>query len=162
VNETLTFTRHQVERSKVHLSLNLQENLPPISGHSSQLQQVFTNLILNAVQAMPQGGSLTISTVLRQDEDKIHVSFADTGQGIARENLDKIFEPFFSTKKVGEGTGLGLSVSYGLIRNHGGEIKVTSEAGRGTVFTVVLPVGPDQIAAPSGGEAHLASGGHPA
>jgi signal transduction histidine kinase/HAMP domain-containing protein len=162
VNETLTFTRHQVERSKVHLSLNLQENLPPISGHPSQLQQVFTNLILNAVQAMPQGGSLTISTVLRQDEDKIHVSFADTGQGIARENLDKIFEPFFSTKKVGEGTGLGLSVSYGLIRNHGGEIKVTSEAGRGTVFTVVLPVGRDQIAAPSGGEAHLASGGHPA
>ncbi len=159
VNETLTFTRHQVERSKVKLILNLQENLPLIPGHASQLQQVFTNLILNAVQAMPLGGTLIISTVVHREPGEIHVSFADTGGGISEENLDKIFEPFFSTKKVGEGTGLGLSVSYGLIRNHGGEIKVTSRTGEGTVFTVVLPVGPQEIKAPSGREAHLASGG---
>jgi two-component system NtrC family sensor kinase len=157
VNETLTFTRHQVEKSKVKLLLSLQENLPPIPGHASQLQQVFTNLILNAVQAMPQGGTLTVSTAVHQQQDEIHISFADTGEGIPEENLDKIFEPFFSTKKVGEGTGLGLSVSYGLIRNHGGEIKVTSRTGEGTVFTVVLPAGQLEITAPSGREAHLAS-----
>lgn len=157
VNETLTFTRHQVEKSKVKLVLSLQENLPPIPGHASQLQQVFTNLILNAVQAMPQGGTLTVSTAVHQQQDEIHISFADTGEGIAEENLDKIFEPFFSTKKVGEGTGLGLSVSYGLIRNHGGEIKVTSRTGEGTVFTVVLPAGQLEITAPSGRETHLAS-----
>ena len=102
---------------------------------------------------------MTVSTAVRQPQGEIHVSFADTGEGIPEENLDKIFEPFFSTKKVGEGTGLGLSVSYGLIRNHGGEIKVTSRTGEGTVFTVVLPVGLQEITAPSGGEAHLASGG---
>jgi signal transduction histidine kinase len=159
VRETLTFTRHQVERSKVKLVQNLKEDLPLISGHTSQLQQVFTNLILNAVQSMPQGGSLTITTAVAPDEDRVLVSFADTGEGIPRENLDKIFEPFFSTKKVGEGTGLGLSVSYGLIRNHGGEIRVASQLDRGTVFTVALPLGQKPTPAASRGEAELASSG---
>jgi len=159
VNETLTFTRHQVERSKVKLVQNLEEDLPLITGHVSQLQQVFTNLILNAVQAMPQGGTLTISTAVYRDKDEIHVSFADTGEGIPKENLDKIFEPFFSTKRVGEGTGLGLSVSYGLIRNHGGEIKVTSEKGQGSVFTVILPVSQEKATAESGRQGHQVSSG---
>ncbi len=157
MKETLTFTRHQVEKSKVTLVENFDQHLPLVRGHASQLQQVFTNLILNAVQAMPQGGTLTTGTAMNQDEKQIEVSFTDTGVGITGENLDKIFEPFFSTKNVGEGTGLGLSVSYGLIRNHGGEIKVTSEQGRGTTFTVILPTMEEQIAAEPGDRAHLVS-----
>lgn len=158
IRETLTFTRHQVEKSKVRLVENLDEHLPSVRGHASQLQQVFTNLVLNAVQAMPQGGTLTTSTILNQDEKTIEISFTDTGLGISKENRDKVFEPFFSTKKVGEGTGLGLSVSYGLIRNHGGEIKVASEPGRGTTFTVVLPASEEQATTESSEQVHLISG----
>jgi len=140
IEETLVFIRHQVEKNKVKLVERLEEPLPLIKGHPSQLQQVFTNLILNAVQAMPGGGTLTITTRVREDTKTVEVSFADTGVGIPEENLDKIFEPFFTTKKVGEGTGLGLSVSYGLIKNHKGEIKVKSRKGEGTTFTVILPI----------------------
>jgi two-component system NtrC family sensor kinase len=124
----------------VNLTQELADSLPQINGHSGQLQQVFTNLVLNAVQAMPGGGSLTVASGMGGDRKTVRISFTDTGVGISEENLDKIFEPFFTSKKVGEGTGLGLSVSYGLIKNHGGEIKVKSGVGRGTTFTVILPV----------------------
>jgi two-component system NtrC family sensor kinase len=140
LKETFIFIKHQVEKNRVRLVENLVEFLPLINGQPSQLQQVFTNLILNAVQAMPEGGTLTIHSRTKEDHQAIEISFTDTGAGIPEENLSKIFEPFFTTKKVGEGTGLGLSVSYGLIKNHGGEIKVQSQKGQGTTFTVILPV----------------------
>jgi signal transduction histidine kinase len=89
---------------------------------------------------MPEGGTLTVESNLSDDHKDLEISFTDTGLGIPEENRDKIFEPFFTTKKVGEGTGLGLSVSYGLIKNHGGEIKVHSKKNQGTIFTVILPV----------------------
>jgi two-component system NtrC family sensor kinase len=127
----------------------LSESLPLINGHPSQLQQVFTNLILNAIQAMPKGGALTISSRMREDLKAVEISFTDTGVGIPEENLSKIFEPFFTSKKVGEGTGLGLSVSYGLIKNHGGEIKVKSEKNQGTTFTVTLPIASKETASDS-------------
>ncbi len=158
IKETLSFTKHQVEKKKVRLLQNLQERLPLIEGNASQLQQVFTNLILNAVHAMPQGGTLTISTMMNKDEKRIEISFTDTGVGIGQENMDKIFEPFFSTKKVGEGTGLGLSVSYGLIKNHRGEIQVTSEQDRGTTFTVFLPAPEEKLTAISSDHLHSVSG----
>ena len=93
-----------------------------------------------------------------EDPQSVEISFADTGVGISAEYLDKIFEPFFTTKMVGEGTGLGLSVSYGLIKNHGGEIKVRSEVNQGTVFTVILPILKGEISSGLKGEKELASG----
>ena len=156
LSETFVFLRHQVEKNKVRLVEELAESLPQINGHPSQLQQVFTNLILNAVQAMPAGGTLTIRSKMQEDHQAVEVSFTDTGVGITKENLDKIFEPFVTTKKVGEGTGLGLSVSYGLIKNHGGEIKVKSIKDQGTTFTVSLPIQRGKSPSPSDDEKSMA------
>jgi signal transduction histidine kinase len=103
----------------------------------NQLQQVFLNLSLNACEAMPGGGTLTISTM--EDDGRVLVRLTDTGCGIKKDNLQRILEPFFSTKPVGQGTGLGLSVSYGIVRQHGGTLEVESEEGKGSTFTVVLP-----------------------
>jgi len=156
LKETFMFTRHQVAKSKVRLVEKLAESLPLINGYSGQLQQVFTNLILNAVQAMPEGGTLTINSKTGEDLKAVEISFTDTGEGIPEENLSKIFEPFFTSKKVGEGTGLGLSVSYGLIKNHGGEIEVRSKKGQGTTFTVILPIVKKEIASDSKDEREIA------
>ena len=113
--------------------------MPRINGNHQGLQQVFLNLITNAVHAMQDGGDLTIRADLAEG-DKIKVEFEDTGTGISEENLSNIFDPFFTTKDVGRGTGLGLSVSYGIIKKHGGQISVKSRLGRGTTFTIFLPV----------------------
>jgi two-component system NtrC family sensor kinase len=159
LEETLKFTKHQMQKNKVHLVEELAESLPRINGHPGQLQQVFTNLILNAVQAMPEGGTLTVTSRIGEDEKTLQTSFTDTGVGISEKNLDKIFEPFFTSKKVGEGTGLGLSVSYGLMKNHGGEIKASSRTGQGTTFTVILPVAGGAVAAESKDEKELTISG---
>ena len=144
LKETLTFIEHQLHMADIELRLSLADDLPKLRGNPSQLQQVFTNLILNAMHAMDGGGVLSItsrlSPALGEFSGAVELIFSDTGCGIPPENLKKIFEPFFTTKEVGRGTGLGLSVSYGIIREHGGEINVASEPGRGTTFTIVLPV----------------------
>ena len=106
--------------------------LPEIKADPEQLTQVFTNLILNAIQAMPGGGELTLSSGTLPG--KIFIEIADTGQGIPADKLKDIFEPFFSTKE--EGTGLGLAITYKIIKDHGGEIEVTSQAGQGTTFRI--------------------------
>ncbi|UCB52082.1 MAG: hypothetical protein JSV10_08850 [Candidatus Zixiibacteriota bacterium] len=155
----MKFTRHQMQKNKVNLTEELAESLPQIDGHSGQLQQVFTNLILNAVQAMPDGGTLKVASRIGEDAKTVQISFTDTGVGISEKDLDKIFEPFFTSKKVGEGTGLGLSVSYGLIKNHGGEIKVGSRVGQGTTFTVILPVAGGGVAIQSRDEKELTTSG---
>jgi len=157
LKETLMFTGHQMEKSKVRLVEKLAESLPLINGHSGQLQQVFTNLILNAVQAMPDGGTLTVDSRIREDLKSVEISFTDTGEGITKGDWDKIFEPFFTTKKVGEGTGLGLSVSYGLIKNHGGEIKVKSKKNQETTFTVILPAPGEKVKSESKDESKMAT-----
>jgi len=128
---------------KVDLKTDIEEDLPKVRGDGQQLEQVFLNIINNAVAAMDAGGILTISA--HRSNDMVTMDFKDTGYGISPENMDRIFEPFFTTKKVGEGTGLGLSVSYGIVKKFGGEIQVksqTSEEGKepGTTFTVLLPV----------------------
>jgi signal transduction histidine kinase len=107
----------------------------PITGNPTQLKQVILNLLLNAMEAMPHGGTLTIE--LRSDQDGIILAITDTGIGMDRETLERIFEPFYSTK--GEGTGLGLSVSYGIIQGHHGELRVASEPGQGSQFTIWQP-----------------------
>ena len=116
---------------------DLDERLPKVEGDENQLQQLLLNLSLNACEAMPQGGTLLVNTSVRNGNVAVKVS--DTGCGIKNEHLDRIFEPFFSTKPVGKGTGLGLSVSYGIAQQHGGTLEVESEEGKGSTFTVVLP-----------------------
>lgn len=112
--------------------------LPEIYCLPSQLNQVFLNLLLNAAQAILEHGTITLRT--RCQEDHVFISVSDTGVGIAPENLDRIFDPFFTTKPVGKGVGLGLSVTYGIVEKHGGRIEVESEPGKGSTFTIRLPV----------------------
>jgi two-component system NtrC family sensor kinase len=109
-------------------------------GDENQLQQVFLNILLNAYQAMPDGGRLIITSQVSSGE--VQAVFEDTGMGIAEEDQKRIFDPFFTTKDVGEGTGLGLSISYGIVEQHGGTIEVESQVGEGSRFTVRLPVAP--------------------
>lgn len=137
LQRTLVFVSKQLKQGKIEIDVDLDENVPPVRGNPMQLQQVFTNFILNAAQAMPDGGLLSIRT--RLAGDTVVASVSDTGHGIPPEVRNRIFDPFFTTKPVGEGTGLGLSVSYGIIRRHGGEIRVESEPGHGATFSVVLP-----------------------
>jgi len=117
-------------------------DLPPFYGQPTQIHQVFINILTNAAQAIKQSGSIWVTTALQQANNKnwITVSIKDDGQGISADHIDKIFDPFFSTKEVGKGTGLGLSISYGIIQNHKGDIKVQSTVGKGTEFTVWLPL----------------------
>ena len=134
---------------KIELRTDIAEDLPRVRGDGPQLEQVFLNIINNAVAAMENGGMLTVA--VSHSGGTVRVAFKDTGQGIPPEIRDKIFEPFFTTKKVGEGTGLGLSVSYGIVKKFGGDIRVesqTEEPGTepGTTFTVLLPVADDTTA----------------
>jgi two-component system NtrC family sensor kinase len=111
-----------------------------VMADRNQLQQVFINLFLNAVEAMPNGGRLVIHTAPGGDKISVIIKITDTGTGIPPENIDKIFDPFFTTKEIGKGTGLGLAVTYGIIQKHGGQIVFESEPGRGTSFIIKLPV----------------------
>ncbi|HML79279.1 sensor histidine kinase [Geobacter sulfurreducens] len=129
---------HQVPLTRIEIRKEYAVDLPPLAGDPDQLRQVFTNLVLNAIQAMPDGGSLTVATARDEEGGTCTVSVSDTGRGIAPENLKRIFSPFFTTKS--EGTGLGLSVSYGIVKDHGGNILVESTEGEGTTFRVVLPL----------------------
>jgi signal transduction histidine kinase len=117
-------------------------DLPPILADSNQIKQVLVNLIQNALQAMPYGGSLVLSTASQtvNEEKWITISVSDTGEGIPPENLERVFDPFFTTRPIGKGTGLGLSVSYGLVADHGGYIDLNSEVGVGSCFKVWLPI----------------------
>jgi signal transduction histidine kinase len=144
VEETLTFVGHQLHLNQIELQTVLDANLPHIQGNAGQLQQVFTNLIINAMHASLPGSTIMItsrfSPALGEFGGTVELSFLDHGTGIKDEHLKRIFEPFFTTKEVGKGTGLGLSVSYGIIKEHGGEISVQSAVGKGTTFTIVLPI----------------------
>jgi two-component system NtrC family sensor kinase len=142
ITETLQLAANQIKLSKVKVDGEVEENLPPVHGDRHQLTQVFLNLVLNALDAMPQGGTLTISLEKSPDRRSVSIRLADTGVGIPEENLTSIFAPFFSTKKHAKGTGLGLSVSLGIIKQHGGDIRVDSQPGLGTTFTVSLPIAP--------------------
>jgi signal transduction histidine kinase len=116
----------------------LAEDLPAVRGNENRLQQVFFNLLLNARDAMPGGGWLTLLT--HAEDDAVVIEVCDTGDGIKREHIKRIYDPFFTTKGIGRGTGLGLSVSYGILQEHGGSIAVDSAPGQGTTFRVTLPV----------------------
>ncbi|MGD8605637.1 MAG: ATP-binding protein, partial [Anaerolineales bacterium] len=144
IEETITFVEHQLRLNQIELEVWLEQNLPPVEGNVGQLQQVFTNLIINAMHASQPNSTITVATrlspALGEFGGAVELQFIDEGCGIKEENLKKIFEPFFTTKEVGKGTGLGLSVSYGIVKAHQGEISVQSEPGKGTTFTIILPV----------------------
>jgi len=153
VREVVSLVRHTFGLEKVGLELDLDEALPLITGDREKLNQVWMNLLNNARDAMPGGGTIRIRTWRREPGGWLAVSVADTGTGISPEHLGKVFDPFFSTKGVGLGTGLGLSVSFGIVHNHGGTIEAESPApagfrpvdtdaagGPGTVFHVLLPL----------------------
>jgi PAS domain S-box-containing protein len=141
IKTTLDLQTYALKMSNVNIVTRLDPNLPMTVADPSQIQQVFLNLIVNAmaeIQKTGEGGTLGITT--ENEDDLIRISFKDSGPGIARENLDRIFDPFFTTKDVGEGTGLGLSISHGIISEHNGRIYVRSHKGKGATFVVELPV----------------------
>ena len=138
VEDAVAIVDHQLTIHKVKIEKNIEEGLPAMGGNANQLQQVLMNLMINAQQAMPEGGVVSIST--RRNKDKVEILVADTGPGMSKDIQGKIFEPFFTTKPVGQGTGLGLSVSYGIVKDHYGEIILESELGQGTVFTLSFPM----------------------
>ncbi len=138
IDNIVLLVRNQTSFKNVNIERNLSEDIPEIMADKDQIQQVFINFILNASDAMPNGGEIKISTRVIENGEYIEVRFADTGLGISEENKHKIFDPFFTTKE--SGTGLGLSISYGIIEQHGGTINVESELGTGTTFIVLLPI----------------------
>ena len=139
LEDTLQLLEPQMRKSRVEIVKNYAAAPPKINGNASKLQQVFTNLIINARDAMFGGGTITLTTSF-DAEDQVIIEVADTGSGIETENLNKIYDPFFTTKGVGSGTGLGLAVSYGIVQEHAGIIETTSEVGEGTTFRLVFPV----------------------
>jgi len=142
LEELLALLRGQLFRRKIEVVSEFTENLPEVSVSTDQMRQVFLNLIKNAEDAMPEGGKLIVGT--RYRKGRVEIEIADDGCGIPSEDVKNIFEPFFTTKGV-KGTGLGLSVSYGIIKNYNGEIEVESEPGKGTTFTIQLPVVSDKV-----------------
>jgi two-component system NtrC family sensor kinase len=137
VDETLSLVAHPMKTSRVQIVKQLGESVPPVLGSANKLQQVFLNLFLNAKDAMPGGGMLEVRTAARNGS--VEIEIADTGAGISREDIHRIFDPFFTTKSSGRGTGLGLSVSYGIIKEHSGKIDVRSTPGKGTSFHLEFP-----------------------
>ncbi|MCC6857193.1 MAG: PAS domain S-box protein [Bryobacterales bacterium] len=137
VQETLSLVEHQMQKAGVRTELSLEKGLAPISGNPNKLQQVFLNLFLNARDAMSGGGELKVSTWT--GEGGVRVDVADTGHGIAEESLGRIYDPFYTTKAARKGTGLGLAVTYGIMREHGASISVASRPGGGTRFHLEFP-----------------------
>jgi signal transduction histidine kinase len=137
VERVLLLTDHTFTANRIRLEKRLSPDLPTLMVDRHMIEQVLMNLILNAVQAVKAGGTISIRTLTADERCMIEVQ--DTGCGIPPQVLPRIFDPFFTTKSTGEGTGLGLSVSLGIVQRHGGQLLVESEVGRGSVFTVCLP-----------------------
>ena len=140
LNESVSFLENQALMQNVQIITQLGNDLPSVVIDPSQVQRVFINMIVNAAEAMNGNGQLTVSTKRDAVGGCIEISFTDTGMGIKEENLEKIFDPFFTTKETGHGVGLGLAISFGIIKEHGGTISVESEVGKGTTFIVRLPI----------------------
>jgi two-component system NtrC family sensor kinase len=137
IEEILFLIEKQLLKERISLERCLAPELPKVMGSANHLGQVLLNLLTNAREAMPVGGSLRVESRLGSDGDDIEILIADTGKGIPEEHLEQIFDPFFTTREGG--TGLGLSISYGIVKEHGGALNVQSEVGKGTTFTITLP-----------------------
>ncbi len=140
LEECVSFLENEARYRNIKIEKELSPVIPSISSDPSQLQQVFLNLINNSIDAIGKDGRITLRTEHQPQSPYVTVKVADTGPGISKESLAKIFDPFFTTKEVGKGTGLGLSISYSIIEKLGGTITVDSEVGKGTTFTIALPI----------------------
>lgn len=138
INDLLALIKYQVEHRNITIKEDLDPDLPGIMAIPGQLRQVFMNIIVNALQSMSEGGELHVATFDGRDGRNVMVKISDTGSGIPESEINKIFQPFYTSKK--SGTGLGLSISYGIIKGHGGGIEVRSEHGKGTTFSISLPI----------------------
>lgn len=147
LHETLLLVGKQIKLAGVHLSMTLPETLPPLQGDRRQLRQVLLNILINALDAIPPQGHISI-TVSQDNPEAIALAIQDDGPGISPTILPYIFDPFFTTKPPGRGTGLGLAVSQGIIARHGGAIQVASEPGQGTTFTIILPIAKNVASSP--------------
>ncbi len=156
INDVLSLLEHQLKAVNIQVRRDLSTAAAIVPAIEHKLQQVFLNLFINARDAMPRGGWLSITT--RVDADGVVVQVADTGAGIPAEHLSRIYDPFFTTKSVGQGTGLGLSISYGIVREHDGSMSCESRVGEGTRFTLVLPADPGVARAAGGAVAGAAPG----
>ena len=141
VHEAVSVVRVNFEKDHIEVQEELASELPDISVDPEKMRQVFMNLLINGRQAIERSGYIKVCTDKAPDGKHIVISFADSGCGITQDIIQRIFDPFFTTKSTGIGTGLGLSVSYGIVRDHAGDICVESTPGRGAVFTIYLPVG---------------------
>jgi signal transduction histidine kinase len=145
IHRTCDLMKPLAVEANVRVQIEEVGHRPCVTGQASQLQQVFTNLISNAIAAMPDGGIVRVVVLAADDKNNVRVDISDTGTGISADDLPRVFEPFFTTKKVGQGTGLGLSIAYGIVSEHGGEITVSSSPGHGATFRITLPLaGPKQ------------------
>jgi two-component system NtrC family sensor kinase len=142
LQETLSLISRQAQFFNISVVENWDPQLPAVMADKSQLQQVFMNVLMNAVQAMQEKGVITITTRRNAAARSVELLISDTGCGIPPEEVDQIFDPFFTSKASGQGTGLGLSIAYGIITSHRGSISVASEVGKGSTFTIRLPVSP--------------------
>lgn len=142
IDDVLNFVVQHSDLAKVEIIRDYDIIIPPILINERKIKQVFMNLIMNAKHAVGKTGTIKVITKLNRSKNRAYIKVIDTGYGIEKKNLSRIFDPFFTTKSTGEGTGLGLSVSYGIIKNHDGEILVESRRGKGSTFTVILPANP--------------------
>ena len=147
INDVLALLDHQMRTGRIQVRKELNATPLLVQGIEYKLQQVFLNLFLNARDAMPRGGWLTIVT--KDGETGAAIEVADTGSGIPPEQLSRIYDPFFTTKEIGKGTGLGLSITYGIVQEHGGTISCDSAIGQGTRFALALPLATSKSAAMS-------------
>jgi PAS domain S-box-containing protein len=145
LDKTLTILRHRAGLDEIKIHTDYAAELPFLSCDFKRLQQAFVNILWNAIEAMPEGGTLTVTSNFDQEKDRIEIQVSDTGIGIPENDVERIFEPFFTSKADGKGVGLGLSVAYGIIRQHQGEIHIHSKVGEGTRFTIQLPSGPSTL-----------------
>ena len=141
LDAVIDVVRKQLELDNILIRTRYDENLPEIAGDTEKLKQVFMNMLINARQAIGKNGEILITTGVDPGRRSVVISFKDDGPGIAPDILDKIFDPFFTTKPTGQGTGLGLSVSYGIVEDHQGDIQVSSVVGAGAEFRIRLPIG---------------------
>jgi len=145
LDKTLTILRHRAGLDEIEIHTDYAAELPFLSCDFKRLQQAFVNILWNAIEAMPEGGTLTVTTNFDREKDRIEIQVSDTGLGIPEDEVERIFEPFFTSKADGKGVGLGLSVAYGIIRQHQGEIHIQSKVGEGTRFSIQLPPGPNTL-----------------
>lgn len=148
IDDTITLLENEARFRDIDIQTDFDERIPRILSDSAQLQQVFLNILSNAIDAIGKNGEITAKTSYASKEKEVVVQIADNGPGIPKESLEKIFDPFFSTKEVGKGTGLGLSISYSIIEKLGGRIMVASEEKQGAKFTICLPVREERVGLP--------------